>query len=164
MSGTLEPDDLAPASRRVVEAAAGKGLRIEVRRFPEGTRTAADAAAAIGCAVGAIVKSLVLASDGEPVLVLTSGGNRADYAKVAAALGAARVTKAGADLVRSATGFAIGGTAPFGHPRPLPALLDRDLLAYAEVWAAGGTPDTVFAVDPRRLVEATGATVADVAA
>lgn len=150
------------STQRVIDAAAERGLGVEVRRFPEGTRTAADAAAAVGCEVGAIVKSIVCASDQGPVLVLTSGVNRVDYDKVAAHLGRERVARADAALVREATGYAIGGTAPFGHPEPLPTLIDADLMAHDEVWAAAGTPDTVFGVHPEALVAACGAPMADV--
>jgi prolyl-tRNA editing enzyme YbaK/EbsC (Cys-tRNA(Pro) deacylase) len=153
-----------PNVQRVAEAARAHGIDIDIRRFTQGTRTAADAAAAIGCPVEAIVKSLVLDSDTGPLLVFTSGGNQADYRKVEAALGVTGVRRADADTVRAATGFPIGGTAPFGHPRPLPALLDRDLLAHPEVWAAAGTPDTVFPLSPDDLLAATGARVSDVAA
>lgn len=148
-------------TQRVVEAAQQAGLAVDVRRFPDGTRTAADAARAIGCELGAIVKSLVLDSDQGPVLVLTSGANRADETKVARALGRTGVRRADADTVRAATGYPIGGTAPFGHPAPLPTLLDEDLLTYDVVWAAAGTPDTVFPVTPRDLVRTTGARVTD---
>ncbi|CAN5767796.1 YbaK/EbsC family protein [soil metagenome] len=151
------------STRRLVAAAAQRGVVAQVRRFPAGTRTAADAAAAIGCEVGAIVKSIVLTSGDGPLLVLTSGRNRVDYGKVAAALGVDGVDRADADLVRAATGYAIGGTAPFGHPEALPTLVDRDLLAYDEVWAAAGTPDTVFPLARRQLLDATGAEVTDVA-
>jgi prolyl-tRNA editing enzyme YbaK/EbsC (Cys-tRNA(Pro) deacylase) len=156
-------EELKPASRRVVEAAAAVGIDAAVRRFPEGTRTAADAALAIGCDVGAIAKSIVLWSDDGPLLVLTSGANRADPARVAALAGTNGVRRADADEVRAATGYAIGGTAPFGHPQPLTVLADADLLSHEVVWAAAGTPDTVFPVAPHRLVEAAGARVGDVA-
>ena len=154
--------DLAPSTQRVVAAAAELGLQLEVHRFDAGTRTAAAAAAAIGCDVGAIAKSIVLAADGEPVLVLTSGANRVDTDKVARALGASAVTKADAQAAREATGYAIGGTAPFGHPRAVPMLFDADLLTHDVVWAAGGTPDTVFPITPADLLRTTGAQVADV--
>jgi len=157
-------EDLQASSRRVVEAGAALGVAVAVVRFPEGTRTAQDAAAAIGCDVAAIVKSLVLASDAGPVLALVSGANRADYGAVGAALGVGGVRRADAAAARAATGYAIGGTAPFGHPAPLPSVIDRDLLALDEVWAAAGTPDTVFAVTPAALQRATAAVVADVAA
>ena len=154
---------LPARSQQVVAAGAAAGLAIQVQRFPEGTRTAADAAAAVGCPVGAIAKSIVLMSDGGPVLVLTSGSNRVDYGKVAAALDMTGVRRADADEARAATGFAIGGTAPWGHPAPLPILCDRDLTTYDVVWAAAGTPDTVFPLSPDDLVRVSGATVADVA-
>ena len=144
-------------------AAAPADLPIDVQRHPAGTRTAADAAAAIGCDVAQIVKSLVFSVDSNPVLVLTSGANRVDTDAVAALHGAATVTKADAQLVRKATGYAIGGTPPFGHPQALPTWVDRDLLDHEVVWAAAGTPDSVFPLSPQRLVEVTGATVADVA-
>lgn len=151
-------------TRTVVEIAAGAGVIVEVRHFPEGTRTAADAAAAIGCPLGAIVKSIVLHSDAGPLVVLTSGTNRVDYGKVEAVLGVGGVGRADADEARAATGYPIGGTAPFiaVTPRP-PLLLDADLLGYDEVWAAAGTPDTVFPIAPGTLLDTTGAQVADVA-
>jgi prolyl-tRNA editing enzyme YbaK/EbsC (Cys-tRNA(Pro) deacylase) len=155
--------NLHPNSRRVVEAAAAVGVSVAVTRFPAGTRTAADAAAAIACEVGAIVKSIVLSSDAGPLVVLTSGGNRVAYAKVEAELGVTGVRRAAAEEARAATGYPIGGTAPVGHPEPVPMLIDRDLLAYEEVWAAAGTPDTVFPLSPDQLVAMTGAPVADVA-
>lgn len=150
-------------SARVVEAAAALGLAVEVTRFPEGTRTAADAAAAIGCEVAAIATSIVLGSDAGPVLVLTSGANRVDPSAVERALGVGNVRRADADQARAATGFPIGGTAPFGHPAPIPTLMDADLFRHDVVWAAAGTPDTVFPIAPKTLAEAAGATVADVA-
>ena len=129
-----------------------------VREFPEGVRTAADAARAVGCEVGAICKSLVFVreADGAPLLVIASGANRVDEA----ALG---VRKADAAFVREVTGAAIGGVPPFGHPAPLETLVDEDLLAYAEVWAAAGTPTHVFPIAPAQLVERTGGRVTRVA-
>ena len=132
----------------------------EILRFPEGTRTAAQAAAAVGCELGQIVKSLVFLCDGEAVLALTSGSNRVDTARLGAVFGGT-ITRADADGVREATGYAIGGTPPFGHARPLRAVADRDLLAYDTVWAAAGTPDTVFELTPGELLRASGAEVAD---
>ncbi len=152
-----------PSNERVVRAAAEAGLRIVVESFPEGTRTTEEAAKAIGCPVGAIAKSLVLDSDRGPVVVLTSGENRLDFGKVAAALGVEGVGRADAQRAREATGYPIGGTAPFGHPERLPMLFDRDLLAYQTVWAAAGTPKTVFAANPEELAKAAGAKVAEVA-
>ena len=155
--------DLHRNSQRVVDAAAAAGLEIEIQRFPEGTRTAHDAATAIGCPVGAIAKSIVLASDDGPLLVLTSGANRVSYDAVAQALGVTGVRRADADQARAATGYPIGGTAPWGHPQSLTILCDEDLLGYDTVWAAGGTPDTVFPVTPDELLRITGARVAAVA-
>ncbi len=152
---------IPPSSQRVAEAARDLGLEIELREFPEGTRTAEDAARAIGVDVGQIVKSLVFLADGQPVLCLVSGPNRLDAGRLAVVTGAAQVRRASADEVERATGFAIGGVPPFGHKRRLPVYCDRDLLAYDVVWAAAGTPKAVFAVEPQRLVQACGATVAD---
>lgn len=145
---------------RVMAAAEELGLSIETREFPDGTRTAEDAARAIGCQVGQIVKSLVFALDGAPVIALVAGSNRLDEDRLAAALGGGQVGRADADGVRAATGFPIGGVPPFGHPAPLPTAIDEDLLAHDEVWAAAGTPRDVFAVSPKDLVRATGGAVA----
>lgn len=150
-------------SQRVVDAAAAAGLTVQVHRFAEGTRTAQDAADAIGCPLGAIVKSIVLQSDEGAVLVLTSGGNRVSYDAVSGALGVTGVRRADADEARASTGYPIGGTAPWGHPEPLTILCDEDLLTYDTVWAAGGTPDTVFPITPADLLRITGARVAAVA-
>ena len=148
---------------RVEEAARQLGLSIDVRRFPDGTRTAADAARAVNCEVGQIVKSLVFVADGEPFLALTSGANRADVGKLAGLVGASEVRRASPEGARAATGFAIGGTPPFGHPAPLRVLVDRDLLAYEEVWAAAGAPDAVFELSPEELLRVSGGSPADFA-
>jgi prolyl-tRNA editing enzyme YbaK/EbsC (Cys-tRNA(Pro) deacylase) len=156
----------------VVEAGRARGLQVRTREFPDGTRTAGDAAGAIGCAVGQIVKSLVFVADGLPVLVLTSGANRVDVAKVARELGPAgdagrpdpAVRKADAGEVRDATGFAIGGTPPFGHARELAVLIDQDLTRFDTIWAAAGTPRHVFPLSPAELLRATAGRVCDVAA
>ena len=147
---------MSRAVSRVEEAAGALGLLIEVRRFPEGTKTAADAARAVGCEVGQIVKSLVFVAEGEPFLALTSGANRADVEKLARLMGASRVRRASPEEARAATGFAIGGTPPFGHPAPLRVVVDRELLGYSELWAAAGTPDAVFPITPEDLLRATG--------
>ena len=139
---------------RFASAAAALGLTLEIHRFPQGTRTAVDAARAVGCELGQIVKSLVFVADGEPFLALTSGSNRADPERLAATLGARDVRPASADEARAATGYAIGGTPPFGHPTPLRVLVDRDLLGHDVVWAAAGTPDSVFPIPPQDLVRA----------
>jgi len=146
-----------PSVARVVAAAHGAGLAIEVRRFPEGTRTAADAARAVGCEVAQIVKSLVFFADEVPVIALLSGLDRLDPARLAAVLGAGRVRRADGDEVRIATGFAIGGVPPIGHARALTVLIDEHLLVHDEVWAAAGLPDAVFRVAPGALQHAAGA-------
>ena len=150
-----------PAIQRFVAAAEAVGLSPEIREFPQGTKTAADAARAIGCEVGQIVKSLVFMAGAEPFLALTSGPNRAATSKLSALMGGVPVRRADPEEARSATGFAIGGTPPFGHPRPLRVLFDRDLLAYEEVWGAAGTPNAVFPIRPDDLVWASGAQPAD---
>ncbi|HET9497762.1 MAG TPA: YbaK/EbsC family protein [Candidatus Limnocylindria bacterium] len=152
---------MAGAEDRFVAAAAVAGLEIAVRRFPEGTRTAEDAARAVGCEVAQIVKSLVFVADGQPVVALVSGAHRVEPARLAAALGATRVERADGDLVRDATGFAIGGVPPLGHARPMPIVMDSALLAHDLLWAAAGRPDAVFAVTPTDLERASGAVVAD---
>jgi prolyl-tRNA editing enzyme YbaK/EbsC (Cys-tRNA(Pro) deacylase) len=124
---------MSRAVSRVEESARDVGLSIDVRRFPQGTKTAAEAARAVDCEVGQIVKSLVFVADEEPFLALTSGANRADERKLAGLMGAAGVRRASPEEARRATGFAIGGTPPFGHPIKLRVLVDRDLLVFAEV-------------------------------
>jgi prolyl-tRNA editing enzyme YbaK/EbsC (Cys-tRNA(Pro) deacylase) len=152
----------------VVDAAATLGLAVEPVTYPDGTRTAEDAARAIGCDVAQIVKSLVfdLVHDDEvrPVMALVSGANRLDEQKLVAAAGAEGTRRADADRVREVTGFPIGGVPPFGHPAPVRTFVDEDLLRHDEVWAAGGTPQVVFGVAPQALVEATGGTVTDLRA
>jgi Cys-tRNA(Pro) deacylase len=152
-----------PNVERVVAAAAATGLRIEVERFPEGTRTAEDAARAVGCEVAQIVKSLVFMADGRAALALVSGANRLDPVRLASALGATDARRATGDEARAATGYAIGGVPPLGHATPLPVLVDRDLLSHERLWAAAGLPDAVFAVEPDDLVRASGGRVADLA-
>jgi prolyl-tRNA editing enzyme YbaK/EbsC (Cys-tRNA(Pro) deacylase) len=143
--------DLHPNVQRVVAAAADRGLTIVPRRFPEGTKTAADAAAAIGCVVGQIVKSLIFAVDGEVVLAYVSGANQLDERKLATAAGGHTCSRVDADVVRDATGFPIGGVPPFGHATHLRVFIDPDLLQYDEVWAAAGTWHDVFGIEPHRL-------------
>lgn len=151
------------AHPRFAAALSALGLDdVELRAFPEATRTAVEAAAAIGCELSQIVKSLVFEADGEPVLVLMDGATRVDVERVRAALGVGQVRRARADVVREATGFAIGGVPPFGHRTRLPVLADRGLLAHRTVWAAAGTPHTVFALEPEALVAHAGGTLADV--
>ncbi|WP_432086560.1 YbaK/EbsC family protein [Streptomyces sp. bgisy095] len=138
------------------------GLDVEVRRFPDETRTAQQAADAIGCAVAEIVKSLVFAADGVPVLVLMDGASRVDVERVREELGAEKVTRADAKIVRETTGYAIGGVPPFGHRTRTRVLADRGILDHEVVWAAAGTPHTVFAMDPKSLVAHAGGILVDV--
>jgi prolyl-tRNA editing enzyme YbaK/EbsC (Cys-tRNA(Pro) deacylase) len=146
---------------RFMEAAAALGIDPHVHRFPQGTKTAADAAAAIGCEIGQIVKSLVFATGAEPLLALTSGSNRADTERLCSLAGTSEVRRATPEEAREATGFAIGGTPPFGHPRQLQVLVDRDLMGFEVVWAAAGAPDSVFPIDPADLVRVSGGSVED---
>lgn len=138
--------DLPKASQRVADAASEASLDIEVRQFPEGTKTAADAAAAIGCEVAAIVKSLVFTVDGEPVVALVPGDRRLDDASLAAAAGGGKAERASLETVRDATGYVAGGTPPFGHAKALRVFADEALRRHDPVWAAAGTPSTVFPI------------------
>jgi prolyl-tRNA editing enzyme YbaK/EbsC (Cys-tRNA(Pro) deacylase) len=148
---------------RVVDAARAAGLEIAVERFPAGTRTAADAARAVGCDVAQIVKSLVFVAGEAPILALVSGGNRVDLDKLAGAVGTGAARRADGDEAREATGFAIGGVPPFGHARAVTVLVDRDLLAHDRLWAAAGLPDAVFPIAPDDLLRASGGSIADLA-
>jgi Cys-tRNA(Pro) deacylase len=154
--------ELKEAARRVADALVAAGVVARVRTYAESTRTAEEAAAAVGADVGQIVKSLVFLADGQPILALVSGANRLDTAKLAQ-IAEAKITRADADTVRSATGYAIGGVPPVGLATPLPVYCDRDLFQYAEVWAAAGTPHTVFSIEPESLARITGAQVMDLA-
>jgi prolyl-tRNA editing enzyme YbaK/EbsC (Cys-tRNA(Pro) deacylase) len=135
----------------------------EVKRFPEGTRTDDDAARAIGCSVGQIVKSLVFTAAGQPVVALVSGANRLDPVRLGRLAGEP-VAKADAEVTRMATGYAIGGVPPFGHVQALAVYVDRDLLEYDLIWAAAGRPDSVFAIKPERLLEISQGVAADLKA
>ncbi|WP_328910639.1 YbaK/EbsC family protein [Streptomyces sp. NBC_00234] len=150
------------AHPRFAEALRELGLDVEIRRFPEATRTAAEAAAAIGCGLSEIVKSLIFEADGVPVLVLMDGSSRVDVELVRRELRAVKVTRPRADLVRETTGYAIGGVPPFGHRTRTRVLADRALLDHAVVWAAAGTPYTVFPLDPETLITHAGGTLVDV--
>jgi prolyl-tRNA editing enzyme YbaK/EbsC (Cys-tRNA(Pro) deacylase) len=145
-----------PLADRFESWLAEAGHQISVRRFPEGTRTAEDAARAIGCEVGQIVKSLVFTLDESPVVLLVSGANRVDPARFHG-----RLAKADADLARAATGYSIGGVPPFGHDQPIPVFMDRDLLDYEVVWAAAGRPDSVFPIAPDELRRLSSAEIKD---
>jgi prolyl-tRNA editing enzyme YbaK/EbsC (Cys-tRNA(Pro) deacylase) len=140
---------------RVAAALARAGVDAEIREYPEGARTAQDAATAVGCEVGQICKSLVFRVGGDPLLVIASGSNRVDEARFGA-------VKADAAFVREQTGYAIGGVPPFAHARPIDTVVDEDLLSYDVVWAAAGTPRAVFPIAPGALVEVSGGRVARV--
>jgi prolyl-tRNA editing enzyme YbaK/EbsC (Cys-tRNA(Pro) deacylase) len=140
---------------RVAAVLRGAGVDAEVREFPEGTRTAAEAAAAVGCDVAQICKSLVFRVGGAPLLVIASGANRVHEGRFGA-------EKADAAFVREQTGFAIGGVPPFGHARSIDTVIDEDLLRHDVVWAAAGTPRAVFAIAPEALVALSGGRVARV--
>ncbi len=139
------------------------GFDVDVHEFPEGTKTAADAADAIGCAVSQIASSLVFIADDDPVIVVTSGANRVDESRLATDLGADSVRMAEPEEAREATGWSIGGVPPFCHEQELPVLIDDTLLEHDEVWAAAGTPEGVFPIDPDQLVEIANAEPAGVA-
>lgn len=153
---------LKPAAQRVQEALAERGLALEVREFPASTRTAEEAAAAIGCSVAQIAKSLIFRTkqSDRPLLAVVSGVNRADERKLAALAGEA-IGRADADFVRARTGFAIGGVPPAAHREPLITFLDLDLQDFEEVWAAAGTPNSVFRLTPQELTKLTGAEFVD---
>jgi prolyl-tRNA editing enzyme YbaK/EbsC (Cys-tRNA(Pro) deacylase) len=158
-------EDLPSATQRVLDAAARKGVDLEVTFFDISTHTADDAARALGVEVGQIVKSLIFVSeyaDGpQPCLVLASGANRVDLDRLAALAGAPEARRANPEEARAATGFAVGGTPPFGHPERVRTFLDRDLLGFEEIWAAAGTPDAVFRTTPEELRRTSKAEVAD---
>ena len=137
------------------------GLDVEVTTLERPTRTVQEAASAVGSGEAEIAKSLVFVCDGEPVLVIASGKHRVDTDKVAEILDCAEVRQASPDEVRVATGFSVGGVAPFGHD--LPVILDRTLLDHEQIWAAGGDGNTLFSVEPQKLVDCIRARVADVA-
>lgn len=154
---------LPAATRRLLATAADGGIVLEPVAFPEGTKTAGDAAAAIGCEVAQIVKSLVFVADDDPVLVLMPGDLRLDTARLAAATHTEEVRRATLDEVRAATGFAAGGTPPFGHIRPIPTYAERALRRHTQLWAAAGTPTTVFPIGVDDLDRMAGPIWADLA-
>ena len=158
-------DDLPRSARRVRDALLALGLPADIHRLTDSTRTASEAAAAVGCELGAIVKSLVFrgVNTGEPLLALVSGDNRADESLVAAA-GGEPVERPDAAYVRDVTGYSIGGIPPVGHPAPVRTVMDEDLLRFDTVWAAAGNPHAVFPIAPQSLATATGAQVTRLAA
>ncbi len=157
---TVSRSDLPRSAQRVAEAADAANLSVQIMEMPESTRTAQEAAAACGCQIGQIAKSLIFRGreTDTPYLLLVCGDNRVDEKGVAAHLGE-KLKRPDADDVRALTGYAIGGIPPLGHASPLATFLDEDLLAFDIVWAAAGTPRCVFSVAPKALAEATGARV-----
>jgi prolyl-tRNA editing enzyme YbaK/EbsC (Cys-tRNA(Pro) deacylase) len=153
-------ESLSASAQRVQDALQARGLALQVRELPQSTRTAAEAAQAVGCQVGQIAKSLVFkaSASGRPILVITSGTNRASEQAIAEAIGEP-VSMADPAFVRTHTGFAIGGVPPIGHTDTLLTLIDEDLLAYPVIWAAAGTPRAVFPLDPSELSALTGGRV-----
>ncbi len=154
---------LSPSALKVQAALHALGMELQVVELPASTRTAVEAAQAAGCQVGQIVKSLVFKgqSTGQALLILVSGSNRVDEAKVSALAGES-IGKADADFVRLHTGFAIGGVPPLGHNERLATLIDEDLLQFADLWAAAGTPNAVFRLSPQELAKMTGGRVANI--
>ena len=152
-----------PTAQKVADAVQELDFDITIKEFETTTRTAEDAARAIGCTVAQIVKSLVFVVNGQAILALVSGPNRLDEKKLAALCGVGRkkVKRADADTVREATGFAIGGVPPVGHPNQLPTYIDEDFWQFEVIWAAACTPKAVFAITPDNLAQATGGQVAD---
>ncbi len=152
---------LQPAAQKVQEALKALGIQARVLQLPQSTRTAHEAAQAVGVSVGQIVKSLVFMADDKPVLIATSGKNRVDLKKVEALLGVS-IRQANADEVREFTGFAIGGVPPTGHSQPIKTLIDEDLMQYEEIYAAAGTPFAVFGTTPEDLLRMTNGEIAAV--
>lgn len=156
-------DAIHPSTQKVIEAAKALEMPIQIKAFDQSTRTAPEAADAIGCQLGQIVKSLCFTVNDAPVMALVSGNNQLDTKKLATLfnVGKKKVKRADAQTVKQATGFSIGGVPPFGHTHPMLIYVDADLLTYDEVWAAAGTPHTVFPIPPQKLVSISGGTVAD---
>jgi prolyl-tRNA editing enzyme YbaK/EbsC (Cys-tRNA(Pro) deacylase) len=154
---------LSPSAQKVQRALEDLGFTLQVVELPASTRTAVEAAQAVGCQVGQIVKSLVFKGkrSGRPILVEASGVNRVDEKKLEALIGEP-LGKADADFVRQVTGFVIGGVPPVGHAQPLETFIDRDLLQYETIWAAAGTPNAVFRLTPQDLVRMTGGKVVEI--
>jgi len=154
---------MKPSARRVQEALEALGLSCRVVEMPASTRTAEEAARAIGCTVAQIAKSIVFEAteSGNPVLVIASGVNRVNEKAISASLGET-VKRASPDFVRESTGFAIGGVPPCGHSQAVCTFIDRDLLDLESIWAAAGTPHAVFRIDAADLVRLTGGRVVDI--
>jgi len=159
-------ESLHPTAQKVAEFARQQGLELTITEFEVSTRTAQDAADAIGCQVAQIVKSLVFVVNGQPTMALVSGNNRLDEKKLASIcqVGRKKVKRANAEVVRTATGYAIGGVAPFGYPESLPVYIDQDFWQFDTIWAAAGTPNTVFPITPDDLVKISHGMKADLKA
>ena len=155
--------ELSASAKKVQDVLHSQGLQLEVVELSDSTRTAAEAAQAVGCEVGQIVKSLIFKSKRtqRPILVIASGANRVNEKKIETLIGEA-LGKADADFVRAQTGFVIGGVPPVGHTRQLETFIDEDLLQYAFLWAAAGTPHAVFRLAPDELVKITGGKVVNI--
>lgn len=154
---------LSPSAQKVQDWLQAHGVKTQVREYAQPARTAQQAADLLGCDVGQIVKSLIFrTADNQPVLILTSGANRVDTRRAAAHLGKP-LSRAKAEFVRQATGYAIGGVPPVAHNTPAIVLMDADLLRYDVVWAAGGTPHSLFPISPRQLADLTTAQIVDIA-
>jgi prolyl-tRNA editing enzyme YbaK/EbsC (Cys-tRNA(Pro) deacylase) len=156
-------NNLSQSAQKVQDALSELGMSLEVLELPSSTRTAVEAAQAVGCQVGQIVKSLIFKAKRtkRPILVIASGANRVDEKKIEAQIGEP-LGKADANFVRQQTGFAIGGVPPLGHSQKIEAFIDRDLLSFHEVWAAAGTPRAVFRLDGQDLTKMTGGLVLDI--
>ena len=155
--------ELSPSAQKVQETLTQQGFACQVMELPDSTRTSPEAAQAVGCQVGQIAKSLIFRArqSDRPILVIASGANRVNEKKLAALLGEP-IERADADWVRERTGFAVGGIPPVGHSEPLTTFVDQDLMQYAEIWAAAGTPHAVFCLTPTDLARMTGGSVISV--
>ncbi len=160
----MEEKNLSNNAKRVQAALAAFGLDLVVKEFPQSTRTAQDAAQAIGCKVEQIVKSLIFQgkSSGKPVLITASGGNRVNEKRIKEILGE-RIVRADADFVREVTGYPIGGVPPLAHAQKIDTIIDEDLMQYDEIWAAAGTPNAVFRLTPEQLRQITSGQVTKIA-
>jgi prolyl-tRNA editing enzyme YbaK/EbsC (Cys-tRNA(Pro) deacylase) len=148
---------LSTSAQKVQQALQQRGIPLQVVELPDSTRSAPEAAQAIGCQVAQIAKSLIFRGKktGRPILIIASGSNRVNEKKMAEILGEG-LEKASAEFVLEQTGFAIGGVPPLGHRQPLPTFIDEDLLQFQEIWAAAGTPHAVFRLTPTELEDLTG--------
>lgn len=152
-----------PSAQKVANAARDLGLDIKIVEFAQTTRSAQEAADAIGCDVDQIVKSLCFSAHEQPIMALVSGANQLDTRKLAGLLNVSpkKIRRANADIVKEATGFSIGGVPPFGHKNPLPIYIDADLMGFDIIWAAAGTPFAVFAIEPEQLVKGSNGQIVD---